>query len=1277
MLKDIRHLLEMLSKRLRLRQISVLLVLALAIASCVPIVVCGQTNIDQNNLLPNGGFDSGGNSWSADGANDGYFYTFNTTNPNNETNTIASIGWWSGVAVWQAATTVYQPNIGYTLTARVRVGQSDLTGVNLSFQDPTLGWANVSNQNFTFPIADQTMTPGPWRIFSLNLNTNTFTGNVADTIGVGVALYESPSTNQGWLHLDWVQLAPTVPQFTLQPQNTTGFYYSTATFTANAVGAVTNTTGVGSALLYQWYKAPSTLLAGATNASLTLTNLAGTNGGNYYVVATGAYGTTASSNALLSVTQLTLTLNDTNVGRVFEGIGAVSASATSRLLLDYPEPQRSQILDCLFKPNYGAALQHLKVEIGGEVNSTDGCEPTHQRTATDTNFTRGYEWWLMQQARQRNPSILLDSLAWGAPGWIGGGTYYSQDMANYIANFLNGAKNVYGLNINYTGVRNETANNTTWIKLLRATLNTNGLQSVKIVAGDEWGGTWNIVNNILSDSALSNAVYAVGGHYPSNSPAAGQAPGQPLGQSLWASEDGPGFGDWWNAPNLAARYNRNYIQRRLTKTEIWCPLTSFYDVLIAAGAGLMRANTPWSGNYAVLPGIWVTAHTTQFAQPGWTYLEGGASAMLPQGGSVVSLKSTNNYDWSIVAETSDATVSQTATIRLTNGLSTGPVYVWSSTSSQQFIKVATLTPVNGAFTFSFQPSTIYTLTTTTGQSKGATAPSAPASFSLPYKEDFESYAPGAVPRYFLPQAGTFEVTNRNDGRGRCLAQVLPQQGLEWTSEFYPYTLVGDSTWSDYDVSTDVELNTNEWAFLWGRVSSVPGWSSATPTGYWLAANNNPGGWKLLNANGVIVSGSLPFAAGGWHNLRLAMQGSWIQAWVDGTQVAKLSDTSCSSGLAGVGCGWQCFPQFDNFTVRQLHRGEPNLALTATASASSYFNSAVLPSFANDGNFSTYWSAGYPPLANEWLELDFPLTFNFNTTTLSEFSTRILGYHLQHWTGSAWNNDALGGMISGLVTNNPTTNTFSMVGSTKERLLVTNLLNSPAIYEFQVYNIPQQAGSIRINEWMINNTKTIADPADGQFHSWFELYNAGTTNFNLSGYYLTGTPTNLVQFQIPSGYHLAPGGCLLVWADGLTAQNQPSQPNLHVNFTLAQSQIIGLFATNGSQVDAITLSAQPADTSSGSKTDGDLAVLPLAVATPGAANTVIKVLSVAPVASHGGMLLTFSGLPFAMHRVQYTASLASASWTTAANVTADGLGAFNFTDTNAPLANQRFYRAVCP
>jgi hypothetical protein len=88
-------------------------------------------------------------------------------------------------------------------------------------------------------------------------------------------------------------------------------------------------------------------------------------------------------------------IDGTGKGRIFEGIGAVSAGASSRLLIDYPEPQRSQILDYLFKPHYGAPLQHLKVEVGGDTNSTDGSEPSHMRTRTDENYDRGYEWWLM------------------------------------------------------------------------------------------------------------------------------------------------------------------------------------------------------------------------------------------------------------------------------------------------------------------------------------------------------------------------------------------------------------------------------------------------------------------------------------------------------------------------------------------------------------------------------------------------------------------------------------------------------------------------------------------------------------------------------------------------------------------------------------------------------------------------------------------------------------------------------------------------------------------
>ncbi|KAK3730431.1 hypothetical protein RRG08_034752 [Elysia crispata] len=44
------------------------------------------------------------------------------------------------------------------------------------------------------------------------------------------------------------------------------------------------------------------------------------------------------------------------LGRQFEGIGALSAGASSKLLVNYPQKQRDEILDYLFKPNFGASF---------------------------------------------------------------------------------------------------------------------------------------------------------------------------------------------------------------------------------------------------------------------------------------------------------------------------------------------------------------------------------------------------------------------------------------------------------------------------------------------------------------------------------------------------------------------------------------------------------------------------------------------------------------------------------------------------------------------------------------------------------------------------------------------------------------------------------------------------------------------------------------------------------------------------------------------------------
>ena len=303
--------------------------------------------------------------------------------------------------------------------------------------------------------------------------------------------------------------------------------------------------------------------------------------------------------------QANIVIDGRSAGRTFDGLGAVSAGGSTRLLVDYPDPQRSRILDYLFKPGYGAALQHLKVEIGADVQSTDGSEPSHMRSALDHDSTRGYEWWLMTEARKRNPHIVLEVLPWGAPRWVGESmadkeTLYSPRMAAYVADFIRTAKRDYSLDIAYAGIWNEREFSIPYIKRLHELLEARHL-STRIVCCD---GDWSIADAMLKDPGLSADISVIGAHYPrdEHGKVSTTEAARRTGKALWSSEDQPNGGggpivsrDWLVGGRILAQiYNQNYLQGSMTSTEIWSPVTSYYDNLPAAGSGLMEANTPWS-----------------------------------------------------------------------------------------------------------------------------------------------------------------------------------------------------------------------------------------------------------------------------------------------------------------------------------------------------------------------------------------------------------------------------------------------------------------------------------------------------------------------------------------------------------------------------------------------------------------------------------------------------------------------------------------------------------
>ena len=557
-------------------------------------------------------------------------------------------------------------------------------------------------------------------------------------------------------------------------------------------------------------------------------------------------------------------------GRTFEGVGALSAGASSRLLFDYPEPQRSQILDYLFKPKFGASLHHLKVEIGGDVNSTCGTEPSHMHHRREEDYTRGYEWRLMKEAKTRNPMIMLDALAWGAPYWIGGGAYYSDENAEYMAKFVKGANDVHGLTIDYIGCWNETPYHAEWIKTLRKTLDKYRL-STKIVAADEVM-RWRIMDDMGNDDELFKAVDVLGNHYCQGSNGAlfsGKTPWQSFGNDycivtpavlesgkpVWSSEDGPWKGDWNGAKGVIKTLVRNYIEGRMTKTVIWSLITSYYDVLPLPNSGLMMANTPWSGYYELSPALWAMAHVGQFTQPGWIFLEGAANGYTQAGGSYVSLMSPDKKDVSVVFETTEARSGQTLLLAIDPLWRGKPFHIWKTDSADYFLKEKTVQAINGYLELKLMPGAIYTVTTTVGQQKGAPHEiPAEKNFPLPYHDDFDSYPPNRLPAYTIDQAGVFE-TAIVDGR-KILRQQIPHIGIEWHYHLNPepYTVIGDDKMDDYSISIDARLaKSGQCVDLMGRIKTIHQWEVVRPRGYWLRISS-AGMYELCKTVDAVTQG---------------------------------------------------------------------------------------------------------------------------------------------------------------------------------------------------------------------------------------------------------------------------------------------------------------------------------------------------------------------------------------------------------------------------------------
>lgn len=629
------------------------------------------------------------------------------------------------------------------------------------------------------------------------------------------------------------------------------------------------------------------------------------------------------------------------LGRRFDGIGGLSGGgATTRLLVNYDEPYRSQILDYLFKPDFGASLQILKVEIGGDAQTTDGTEPSHMHYEGDENFFRGYEWWLMQEAKKRNPDIILIGLPWAFPSWVGKGQsspYHSPDVtAGYVVSWIIGAKRYHGLDIDYVGIWNEKKFNSDYIKILRSTLNKVGLTDVGIIAAD---GNWDISVAMSLDPPLYGAVDIIGVHYPGTKTVPQALWTQ---KTLWSSEDYSTFNNDVGGGCWARILNQNYINGRMTSTISWNLVASYYEDLSFGRDGLMTAEEPWSGNYVVESPIWITAHTTQFAKPGWRYLE--TIGNLTHGGSYVALTD-GQGNLTIVIETMTHDHSQcirpylppykvstqNVTFHLQGSFANVPeLQVWYSkfdfenSKSTLFKKLQPIKVFGRFFTLSLGLDEVYTLTTISAGQKG-NYPDPPSSASFP-KEYFDNFnvrnptfdeAP-----YFADQTGVFEYFQNLTDPGPhvfTLRQVVTERPIAWANDAdQTISIIGDHGWSDLTVTCEVLIETEGTGgvFIAARVDKG-GESVRDAKGvfFWLFAD---GTYKVTNDIGgktVRAEGLSGTRAGKWYTVGLKVKGQFAFGMLNGYPLWKNAVIlNPKKGWAAIGTYSFEYAQFDNFQV---------------------------------------------------------------------------------------------------------------------------------------------------------------------------------------------------------------------------------------------------------------------------------------------------------------------------------------------------------------------------
>ena len=642
-------------------------------------------------------------------------------------------------------------------------------------------------------------------------------------------------------------------------------------------------------------------------------------------------------------------IDGNRIGKMYYGAGMVSGNNSSRLLLDYKyehKKEYDEILQHIFGKD-GVCVNHLKLEMGSDINSSSGTEPCVKRYENEAaNVARGAGFILAADAKKINPELTLDMLFWSEPKWVtDSGDVYAARYKWYKETLI-AAYETYGLEFDCVSVsRNERDIDGQWIKYFSHRIKSEAdcpydFSKIKIVAADE-ENSWRISNMMISDEELRNAVDIIGTHYTSHCTDNTRKLSEDFGKEIWFTEgsppmtyskgasrfDGSGLLGINGVLDIANRIVAMYPCGCMSLYEHQPVVSAYYDGVTYCHKQLITANEPWSGFYTLDSGYYMSLHFSRFFRKGWRFVDSACFCDGKKGGDGHALvdtiysfmtacdPETGDYSTIIVNATAEPISYNITVSSLKKG--SASVNVWETRGPDNgeydenyFRKISVISPVEngGKHTYSItvKPFSLVTVSTLdTNPPKKHFQQS--EIFSLPYHDDF-SYSEydaeylssrGTAPRYTTDQGGAFEVAEIH-GKNVLMQMITPDiKTMEWGFTPPPTTNFGDDRWYNYEVSANVGFEksaspSQNYVGIGLRYSHVTDFIC----GYALLIYED-GSWKFNRNSETRLSGNIK-ADKQIFNLKIAALNEKITGKIDDITVFEYSSEQFGDALIGAG-----------------------------------------------------------------------------------------------------------------------------------------------------------------------------------------------------------------------------------------------------------------------------------------------------------------------------------------------------------------------------------------